>query len=98
MDGDNVGVVQGGGGTGFLDEAASSGLVRHMARGKDLDGNVASEAGGTRTVDLAPPHPPRWATGSRRAPGARPEGSPAPVSPLGKGFITEPESGTLASC
>ena len=55
VDGDDVRMVEGGGGTRLLDEAQSSVLVRHPLGGQDLDRDLAAESCVAGAVDLAHP-------------------------------------------
>jgi hypothetical protein len=55
VDRDDVRMVEGGGGAGFLDEAAPAGLVGEPIGGEHLDRNLAAEPGVARAVDLAHP-------------------------------------------
>jgi hypothetical protein len=56
VDGDDVGVVEGGGGAGLLDETGAASRVREVLGGKDLDRHLAPQPRVAGAVDLA--HPP----------------------------------------
>ena len=51
------GMVEGGSGPGFLDEAPPAALVRHALGGKDLDRDFPTQARVAGAIDL--PHAPR---------------------------------------
>jgi len=53
VNGDDVGVVEGGGGAGLLDEAGAAVRVGEAIGGQDLDRDLAAEAGVAGAVDLA---------------------------------------------
>ena len=57
VDGHDVGMVERGSGPGFLDEAPPAAFVRHAVGGKDLDGDVPTQAWVAGAIDLA--HSPR---------------------------------------